>query len=65
MADSVSISPVASLTQRPRNQAASDSAVDNDLEQIQSTNSSLKLDDNPPNGGYGWVCVACSAFING
>ena len=24
-----------------------------------------KLDDAPPNGGYGWVCVACCFFING
>ena len=22
-------------------------------------------DDTPPDGGYGWVCVACCFFING
>lgn len=21
-------------------------------------------EDDPPNGGYGWVCVACSFWIN-
>ena len=21
--------------------------------------------DVPPDGGYGWICVACAAFING
>jgi len=26
---------------------------------------SPKADDIPPNGGYGWVCVACCFFING
>jgi hypothetical protein len=23
-----------------------------------------KIEDVPPNGGYGWVCVACIATIN-
>lgn len=65
MADSVPISPVASRTPGSRIPISSDPAAGNDLEQVQSTNSSLKLQDTPPNGGYGWVCVACSAMING
>ncbi|OCT52298.1 hypothetical protein CLCR_09339 [Cladophialophora carrionii] len=33
---------------------------------IEQTPSSLpKVDDAPPDGGYGWVCVACCFFING
>lgn len=27
--------------------------------------SSEKKEDVPPNGGYGWVCIACCAIING
>ena len=27
--------------------------------------SNEKVEDVPPNGGYGWVCVACIATING
>ncbi|KAI4204044.1 MAG: hypothetical protein LQ350_001437 [Teloschistes chrysophthalmus] len=29
-----------------------------------STQSSEKTVDSPPNGGYGWVCVACCFWIN-
>lgn len=24
-----------------------------------------KLEESPPDGGYGWVCVACNFWING
>lgn len=39
---------------------------DSDNTDVEQTPSTLpKLDDEPPNGGYGWVCVACCFFING
>ena len=34
-----------------------------DVEQTPST--LPKLDDPLPDGGYGWICVACNFFING
>ena len=37
-------------------------AVPPDDEQFPSENSGLV--DEPPDGGYGWVCVACTFFIN-
>ena len=30
-----------------------------------ATVSDEKVEDLPPDGGYGWVCVACNFFING
>ncbi|KIW31286.1 uncharacterized protein PV07_02946 [Cladophialophora immunda] len=45
----------------PRHDNESEKTVD-----IEESPSTLpKLDDSPPDGGYGWVCVACNFFING
>lgn len=35
-----------------------------DVEQPSLENPVLVHGDVPPNGGYGWVCVACSFWIN-
>jgi hypothetical protein len=61
MAEDTPIDPTTSSTpSRPRHGNESEKS---DIEQ---TPSSLpKLDDAPPDGGYGWVCVACCFFING
>ncbi|EXJ77382.1 hypothetical protein A1O3_09608 [Capronia epimyces CBS 606.96] len=46
---------------RPRHERESEKTID-----IEQTSSTLpKIDDPPPDGGYGWVCVACIFFING
>lgn len=64
MADQTPIDPAApralSTSSRPRHE------YDSEKTDIEQTPSSLpKLDDGPPDGGYGWVCVACCFFING
>ena len=33
-----------------------------DVEQQQTSNK--RIQDDPPDGGYGWVCVACCFWIN-
>ncbi|KIW67847.1 hypothetical protein PV04_07069 [Phialophora macrospora] len=60
MAEDTPIDSTVTLTpSRPRHRNESEKS---DIEQ---TPSSLpKLDDAPPDGGYGWVCVACCFFIN-
>ena len=45
-----------------RRESASEKTVD--VEQPNTT-SEEKVDDQPPDGGYGWVCVACNFCING
>jgi MFS family permease len=45
-----------------RTESASERTVD--VEQP-TTIAELKAEDLPPDGGYGWVCVACNFFING
>jgi hypothetical protein len=36
-----------------------------DLASTQVLSESVLQDDIQPDGGYGWVCVACCFFING
>lgn len=54
------VHPVSPQSQ-PRHDTESEKTVN-----IEPTPSSLlKIDDPVPDGGYGWVCVACNFFING
>ncbi|OCL05105.1 MFS general substrate transporter [Glonium stellatum] len=43
------------------NESIGPSEKSSDVEQIASD---AKVEDIPPNGGYGWVCVACVFWIN-
>jgi hypothetical protein len=43
-----------------------ESPLPEEIVDVERTSSTLsKQDDQPPDGGYGWVCVACNFFING
>ena len=56
--------PIDASEPRPsdhRHETESERTVD--IEQSPAT--LPKLDELPPDGGYGWVCVACNFFING
>ncbi|KAJ4503869.1 hypothetical protein HRR83_008677 [Exophiala dermatitidis] len=50
--------PGGSQDHPPRHTSVSEKTVDLDP-------TPPKIDDAPPDGGYGWVCVACNFFING
>ena len=66
MADSVPIDPVDPRGSLPRqNPQSNDTSSDKTVEIEQAPSTLPKLDDPPPDGGYGWVCVACNFFING
>ena len=39
-----------------------DVSLPQDVEQQQTSNK--RIQDVPPDGGYGWVCVACCFWIN-
>src|SRR5271169_5144916 len=36
-----------------------------DVENPPNSTARKPEDDRPPDGGYGWVCIACNFFING
>lgn len=64
MAEDTSLYPV-----EPRvtdhNPAQRDTASERTVRVQENPAALPKLDDEPPDGGYGWVCVACNFFING
>jgi MFS family permease len=66
MADDSPIDPAqprapSAITAR-RRESSSDKTID---VEHPNTVSEDKTEDQPPNGGYGWVCVACNFWING
>jgi len=77
MTDNIPISPAtshaaaAARSDRHKQDVASETEkgvevpVEVDLERRPSSDSFPKVEDAPPDGGYGWVCVICNAFING
>jgi len=61
MAENIPIDTTEPQPSRHRHETESERTVD-----IEQTPSALpKLDEPLPDGGYGWVCVACNFFING
>lgn len=61
MADNPPIDPINSTRAQPRYEPGCEQTVN-----VGDSSVTLpKLDDSPPDGGYGWVCVACNAVING
>lgn len=65
MTDNLPISPTHSRPRSQRHQVPSEKDNEVDLERTPSSVSLPKIEDAPPDGGYGWVCVVCNAFING
>ncbi|KAI1616169.1 MFS transporter, MCP family, solute carrier family 16, member 7 [Exophiala viscosa] len=60
MANSSAIGSRASQCAEAQIEPASEQTVD-----VEESSINLpKLDDSPPDGGYGWACVACNVFIN-
>jgi MFS family permease len=55
--------PQPDLTNASRHRSDSASSKTLDVETTETTTQSKE--DVPPDGGYGWVCVACNFFING
>jgi MFS family permease len=64
--DSLSEKPIAVTEPRPEHTPhRSDSASSKTIDvEVPETTTQAK-EDVPPDGGYGWVCVACNFFING
>ena len=64
MADHTPIDPAeprsAAQQSRTRNETESEQT-----DVVQTPSTLPKVEDAPPDGGYGWICVACCFFING
>ncbi|KIW99631.1 uncharacterized protein Z518_11044 [Rhinocladiella mackenziei CBS 650.93] len=65
MADSIHIDPVEPWATSSHNDTRAETESEKTVHLEQAPSTLPKLDDPPPDGGYGWVCVACNFFING
>ncbi len=53
------------LSSKPASGSSDDSSSDTDVEATAAPLTRVKtIDDECPDGGYGWVCVACVFMIN-
>jgi len=65
MADPISTELVRSREFHSRDPVRDGTASETTVEVENHSGSFSKVDDSCPDGGYGWVCVICNAFING
>ncbi|KAL6251057.1 hypothetical protein RBB50_001265 [Rhinocladiella similis] len=65
MGDPIPIELVHSRESQGRNPARDGAESETTVEIESPPLAFSKVDDQCPDGGYGWVCVVCNAFING